>query len=93
MGDMKTPDFDDLLAAFDIPDIDANEAIHSGPEENEGPGGSGKPEPSVGGESGEATANVTSFSARLCGIFEKLWTLNLYRLIQTLLCHFIILGP
>ncbi|XP_032320180.1 zinc finger protein 687 isoform X2 [Camelus dromedarius] len=56
MGDMKTPDFDDLLAAFDIPDIDANEAIHSGPEENEGPGGSGKPEPSGGGESGEATA-------------------------------------
>ncbi|XP_006935180.2 zinc finger protein 687 [Felis catus] len=56
MGDMKTPDFDDLLAAFDIPDIDANEAIHSGPEENEGPGDSGKPEPSVGGESGEATA-------------------------------------
>lgn len=56
MGDMKTPDFDDLLAAFDIPDIDANEAIHSGPEENEGPGGSVKPEPSVGGESGEAAA-------------------------------------
>ena len=55
MGDMKTPDFDDLLAAFDIPDIDANEAIHSGPEENEGPGGSAKPEPSVGGESREAT--------------------------------------
>ncbi|XP_039102154.1 zinc finger protein 687 isoform X2 [Hyaena hyaena] len=56
MGDMKTPDFDDLLAAFDIPDIDANEAIHSGPEENEGPGGSGKPEPSVGGDSGEVVA-------------------------------------
>ncbi|XP_077012144.1 zinc finger protein 687 isoform X4 [Tamandua tetradactyla] len=56
MGDMKTPDFDDLLAAFDIPDIDANEAIHSGPEENEGPGGQGKSESSVGGESGEATA-------------------------------------
>ncbi|XP_075466148.1 zinc finger protein 687 [Ascaphus truei] len=35
MGDMKTPDFDDLLAAFDIPDMDANEAIHSGPEEEE----------------------------------------------------------
>ncbi|XP_051626969.1 zinc finger protein 687 [Manacus candei] len=33
MGDMKTPDFDDLLAAFDIPDIDANEAIHAGHEE------------------------------------------------------------
>ncbi|XP_012585451.1 PREDICTED: zinc finger protein 687 [Condylura cristata] len=56
MGDMKTPDFDDLLAAFDIPDIDANEAIHSGPEENEGPGGSGKSESSVGGEAGEAAA-------------------------------------
>lgn len=56
MGDMKTPDFDDLLAAFDIPDIDTNEAIHSGPEENEGPGGPGKPEPSVGVDSGEATA-------------------------------------
>ncbi|XP_059726975.1 LOW QUALITY PROTEIN: zinc finger protein 687 [Haemorhous mexicanus] len=35
MGDMKTPDFDDLLAAFDIPDIDANEAIHSHHEEPE----------------------------------------------------------
>ncbi|XP_006900169.1 PREDICTED: zinc finger protein 687 [Elephantulus edwardii] len=58
MGDMKTPDFDDLLAAFDIPDIDANEAIHSGPEENEGPGGPGKPEPSVGADSGEATATA-----------------------------------
>ncbi|XP_033837284.1 zinc finger protein 687a isoform X2 [Periophthalmus magnuspinnatus] len=30
MGDMKTPDFDDLLAAFDIPDI---ETIESSPEE------------------------------------------------------------
>ncbi|XP_056142383.1 zinc finger protein 687a isoform X2 [Lampris incognitus] len=38
MGDMKTPDFDDLLAAFDIPDIDAKEAIQSSPEE-EGHGG------------------------------------------------------
>ncbi|XP_048848418.1 zinc finger protein 687b-like [Brienomyrus brachyistius] len=36
MGDMKTPDFDDLLAAFDIPDIDAKEAIQSAPEEMEG---------------------------------------------------------
>ncbi|XP_015265575.1 PREDICTED: zinc finger protein 687 [Gekko japonicus] len=35
MGDMKTPDFDDLLAAFDIPDIDTNEAINSGPEETD----------------------------------------------------------
>uniref|UniRef100_A0A8C6TUW0 Zinc finger protein 687a n=1 Tax=Neogobius melanostomus TaxID=47308 RepID=A0A8C6TUW0_9GOBI len=32
MGDMKTPDFDDLLAAFDIPDI---EAIESSPEEEQ----------------------------------------------------------
>uniref|UniRef100_A0A8C0WSF9 Zinc finger protein 687 n=1 Tax=Castor canadensis TaxID=51338 RepID=A0A8C0WSF9_CASCN len=59
MGDMKTPDFDDLLAAFDIPDIDANEAIHSGPEENEGPGGPGKSGPSIGGES-EDTAEAAS---------------------------------
>lgn len=35
MGDMKTPDFDDLLAAFDIPDIDAKEAIQSSPEKEE----------------------------------------------------------
>uniref|UniRef100_A0A8D0L2Z7 Zinc finger protein 592 n=1 Tax=Sphenodon punctatus TaxID=8508 RepID=A0A8D0L2Z7_SPHPU len=38
MGDMKTPDFDDLLAAFDIPDptsLDAKEAIQSNCEENE----------------------------------------------------------
>uniref|UniRef100_A0A8C2ZB10 Zinc finger protein 687a n=1 Tax=Cyclopterus lumpus TaxID=8103 RepID=A0A8C2ZB10_CYCLU len=35
MGDMKTPDFDDLLAAFDIPDIDAKEAIQSSPEEDQ----------------------------------------------------------
>ncbi|KAM3824838.1 zinc finger protein 687 isoform 2-T2 [Vipera latastei] len=37
MGDMKTPDFDDLLAAFDIPDIDTSEAIHPGHEEAEAP--------------------------------------------------------
>ncbi|XP_029436556.1 zinc finger protein 687 [Rhinatrema bivittatum] len=36
MGDMKTPDFEDLLAAFDIPDIDANEAMHPGHEETDG---------------------------------------------------------
>ncbi|KAJ8335070.1 hypothetical protein SKAU_G00407090 [Synaphobranchus kaupii] len=42
MGDMKTPDFDDLLAAFDIPDIDAKEAIQSAPEDVEGHHG-GKP--------------------------------------------------
>ncbi|XP_072475977.1 zinc finger protein 592 isoform X4 [Notamacropus eugenii] len=40
MGDMKTPDFDDLLAAFDIPDptsLDAKEAIQATSEENESP--------------------------------------------------------
>ncbi|XP_060035457.1 zinc finger protein 592 isoform X2 [Erinaceus europaeus] len=40
MGDMKTPDFDDLLAAFDIPDptsLDAKEAIQTPTEENESP--------------------------------------------------------
>ncbi|XP_042526380.1 zinc finger protein 592 [Dipodomys spectabilis] len=40
MGDMKTPDFDDLLAAFDIPDptsLDAKEAIQTPGEEREGP--------------------------------------------------------
>lgn len=41
MGDMKTPDFDDLLAAFDIPDIDAKEAIQSAPDEAEGHQGAG----------------------------------------------------
>lgn len=38
MGDMKTPDFDDLLAAFDIPDatgLDAKEPIHGSHEETE----------------------------------------------------------
>ncbi|KAM9814711.1 zinc finger protein 592 [Syngnathus typhle] len=36
MGDMKTPDFDDLLAAFDIPDatgLDAKEPIQEGNDE------------------------------------------------------------
>ncbi|XP_038845501.1 zinc finger protein 532 isoform X1 [Salvelinus namaycush] len=34
MGDMKTPDFDDLLAAFDIPDmVDPKTAIESGHED------------------------------------------------------------
>ncbi|CAJ1056733.1 zinc finger protein 592 [Xyrichtys novacula] len=38
MGDMKTPDFDDLLAAFDIPDatgLDAKEPLQGGHEETE----------------------------------------------------------
>ncbi|XP_061589248.1 zinc finger protein 532 [Cololabis saira] len=37
MGDMKTPDFDDLLAAFDIPDIvDPQAAIESGHQDEHG---------------------------------------------------------
>ncbi|XP_056622468.1 zinc finger protein 592 [Triplophysa dalaica] len=38
MGDMKTPDFDDLLAAFDIPDatsLDAKEALQENHDEGE----------------------------------------------------------
>lgn len=36
MGDMRTPDFDDLLAAFDIPDVvDPKTAIESGQVDNE----------------------------------------------------------
>ncbi|XP_033846140.1 zinc finger protein 532 [Periophthalmus magnuspinnatus] len=36
MGDMKTPDFDDLLAAFDIPDmVDPKAAIESGQADHE----------------------------------------------------------
>ncbi|XP_019738487.1 zinc finger protein 532 isoform X1 [Hippocampus comes] len=35
MGDMKTPDFDDLLAAFDIPDmVDPKAAIESGQQDD-----------------------------------------------------------
>uniref|UniRef100_A0A8B9LVX4 C2H2-type domain-containing protein n=1 Tax=Astyanax mexicanus TaxID=7994 RepID=A0A8B9LVX4_ASTMX len=52
MGDMKTPDFDDLLAAFDIPDIDAKEAIQSAPEDVEGHQGSSSGSLSKSGESG-----------------------------------------
>lgn len=41
MGDMKTPDFDDLLAAFDIPDIEAiesnQEEEHSESEKSDAP--------------------------------------------------------
>ncbi|CAL8373967.1 unnamed protein product [Arctogadus glacialis] len=39
MGDMKTPDFDDLLAAFDIPDATGLDAKEHGQESHEDPGG------------------------------------------------------
>ncbi|XP_066465074.1 zinc finger protein 687 isoform X2 [Eleutherodactylus coqui] len=61
MGDMKTPDFDDLLAAFDIPDMDANEAIHSGPEDSEGPGKPPSGE-AVSAEHGLPQADITTVS-------------------------------
>nr|XP_033496588.1 zinc finger protein 687a isoform X1 [Epinephelus lanceolatus] len=51
MGDMKTPDFDDLLAAFDIPDIDAKEAIQSSPEEEQDEVGSNADERESGSPS------------------------------------------
>lgn len=51
MGDMKTPDFDDLLAAFDIPDIDAKEAIQSSPEEDHDDKGAGGDERKSGSPS------------------------------------------
>ncbi|XP_077111816.1 zinc finger protein 687 [Ranitomeya variabilis] len=61
MGDMKTPDFDDLLAAFDIPDMDANEAIHSGPEDSEGQGKPSSGE-AVSTEHGLPPADITAVS-------------------------------
>lgn len=51
MGDMKTPDFDDLLAAFDIPDIDAKEAIQSSPAEEQNEVGANTDERSSGSPS------------------------------------------
>ncbi|XP_017165243.1 zinc finger protein 687a [Poecilia reticulata] len=51
MGDMKTPDFDDLLAAFDIPDIDAQEAIQSNPAEQRDGGATSAPGGSKSGTS------------------------------------------
>ncbi|KAI1885958.1 hypothetical protein AGOR_G00209110 [Albula goreensis] len=56
MGDMKTPDFDDLLAAFDIPDIDAKEAIQSAPEEAEGHHGGAVSAVGTVGKSGSSGA-------------------------------------
>ncbi|XP_068108576.1 zinc finger protein 687 [Hyperolius riggenbachi] len=61
MGDMKTPDFDDLLAAFDIPDVDAREAIHSGPEDSEGQAKSAAGE-AVSSDHGLPHADTTAVS-------------------------------
>ncbi|NXI86885.1 ZN687 protein, partial [Rhipidura dahli] len=61
MGDMKTPDFDDLLAAFDIPDIDANEAIQSHHEEPE-PHGKGAPGEPGGAEPALPHADISAVS-------------------------------
>lgn len=58
MGDMKTPDFDDLLAAFDIPDmVDANVAIESDHHDDH----HGQPkQPSGGGTINEGEAHNPS---------------------------------
>ncbi|XP_060906637.1 zinc finger protein 687a [Labrus mixtus] len=61
MGDMKTPDFDDLLAAFDIPDIDAKEAIQSSPEEQQDEDGADGDEREIGSPSC-FTSSSTSLS-------------------------------
>ncbi|KAJ8290031.1 hypothetical protein GJAV_G00007950 [Gymnothorax javanicus] len=64
MGDMKTPDFDDLLAAFDIPDIDAKEAIQSAPEEADGHhgGAAGKAGSSGAGGGGSGGSSLRTSS-------------------------------
>ncbi|XP_053330747.1 zinc finger protein 687 [Spea bombifrons] len=64
MGDMKTPDFDDLLAAFDIPDMDANEAIHSGPEDDDDDNEQAKPQvgDTASAEHGLPHADITAVS-------------------------------
>ncbi|KAK2888191.1 zinc finger protein 532 isoform X1 [Channa argus] len=58
MGDMKTPDFDDLLAAFDIPDmVDPKVAIESGHhDEHDGQ----LKQPSGGGTANEDEAHNSS---------------------------------
>ncbi|CDQ56657.1 unnamed protein product [Oncorhynchus mykiss] len=64
MGDMKTPDFDDLLAAFDIPDIDAKEAIQSA-DEADGPGGAPLGKPDGGAGSTKSVKQVGNIFNRL----------------------------
>ncbi|KAK1795366.1 hypothetical protein P4O66_010529 [Electrophorus voltai] len=62
MGDMKTPDFDDLLAAFDIPDIDAKEAIQS----NSGDPDGNRSESSGGKERSEGPNQRPTSSSEVC---------------------------
>lgn len=58
MGDMKTPDFDDLLAAFDIPDmVDPKAAIESGHHDDHD---SQLKQPSVGVTTNEDEAHNSS---------------------------------
>ncbi|KAM4528536.1 zinc finger protein 532 isoform 1-T4 [Odontesthes bonariensis] len=57
MGDMKTPDFDDLLAAFDIPDmVDPKAAIESGHQDEH----DGQLKQPSGGTAREEEANNSS---------------------------------
>ncbi|NWW75103.1 ZN532 protein, partial [Climacteris rufus] len=59
MGDMKTPDFDDLLAAFDIPDmVDPKAAIESGHDEHEAPPKSSEDAPAPSSSDGGVSVIV-----------------------------------
>ncbi|CAL8247226.1 unnamed protein product [Lota lota] len=72
MGDMKTPDFDDLLAAFDIPDIDAKEAIQSSPEEDEEQkGNSGKSRTEGGSPSSFPCSPVSQSNPPVVSVIVK----------------------
>lgn len=71
MGDMKTPDFDDLLAAFDIPDVDAKEAIQSSPEDEQNEIRSAADERMSGAPSGFACPPVTHSDPPVVSVIVK----------------------
>jgi len=67
MGDMKTPDFEDLLAAFDIPDmVDPKAAIESGHNNDDDHDGPLKVHANGGG--GVATGDDAALSAHDVGV-------------------------
>ncbi|KAG7269142.1 hypothetical protein CRUP_001597 [Coryphaenoides rupestris] len=68
MGDMKTPDFEDLLAAFDIPDmVDPKAAIESGHNDDDDHDGPLKAHANGGG-GGVATGDDVPLSAHDVGV-------------------------
>ncbi|KAB5587102.1 hypothetical protein PHYPO_G00009050 [Pangasianodon hypophthalmus] len=78
MGDMKTPDFDDLLAAFDIPDIDAKEAIQSesgDPDANHSESGGSGTKERIGGSNqrpiGPSEVRETSHDPSVVSVIVK----------------------